>query len=288
RSLVSDHAPAEAPPMHRLGRDEARRIAVRAQLLDADRPGDVVEVAEQIGPLKIDPTAVIATAELSVPWARIGWSFEPAQLKKAVEDDRLLFEYAGSFYPSSWLPLVRARLGERRLSSSAVAWLEANARFRAEVMRRLTADGPLPASAIDDTSQVAHRDDHGWYSSNQVPRLLDMLERVGEVAVVGRQGRLRIWDVAERVHPSVPYCTYDDAERQLAERRLQGYGIARRRSAMAGVGEAGEPAVVEGSDWPWRVDPEAVAALADDAGGRVAILNPYDRMVFDRPRLREL
>lgn len=36
------------------------------------------------------------------------------------------------------------------------------------------------------------------------------------------------------------------------------------------------------------VDPRAVAALDDDPGGRVAFLNPYDGMLFDRPRLSEL
>jgi uncharacterized protein YcaQ len=51
---------------------------------------------------------------------------------------------------------------------------------------------------------------------------------------------------------------------------------------------AGEPAVVEGSAWKWRVDPEAIAALEHDEGGRVALLNPYDGMLFDRPRLEEL
>ena len=51
---------------------------------------------------------------------------------------------------------------------------------------------------------------------------------------------------------------------------------------------AGEPATVEGSDWKWRVDPDAVAALDDDPGGRAAILSPYDRMLFDRPRLAQL
>lgn len=45
---------------------------------------------------------------------------------------------------------------------------------------------------------------------------------------------------------------------------------------------------MEGSEWRWRVDPEAIAALDDDPGGRAAILNPYDRMLFDRPRLTEL
>ena len=66
--------------MHQLTRDDARRLVVRAQLLDAQRPGDVVEVAEQLGSIKIDPTATIAPAEQAVPWARIGWSYEPGQL----------------------------------------------------------------------------------------------------------------------------------------------------------------------------------------------------------------
>ena len=74
---------------HQLSKDEARRIVVRAALLDADRPGDLVEVAEQIGQIKIDPTAVIAPCEHTVLWSRIGWSYEPGQLKKAVEQDRL-------------------------------------------------------------------------------------------------------------------------------------------------------------------------------------------------------
>ena len=57
-----------------------------------------------------------------------------------------------------------------------------------------------------------------------------------------------------------------------------------RRSATAG-----EPATVEGSTWKFRVDPEAIAALDDeDDGGRVAFLNPYDGMLFDRPRLEEI
>jgi uncharacterized protein YcaQ len=92
---------------HQLTRGQARRIVVRAQLLDADRPGDVVEVAEQLAYIKIDPTAVIAPCEHTVLWSRIGWSYEPGQLRKAVEDDRLLFEFEGTFRPMSLLPLLR-------------------------------------------------------------------------------------------------------------------------------------------------------------------------------------
>src|SRR5665213_581253 len=82
---------------HQLTRDQARRIAVRAQLLDADRPGDVVEVAEELGAVKIDPTATIAPAEHSILWSRIGAAYDPIQLSKAAELDRLLFEFDGAF-----------------------------------------------------------------------------------------------------------------------------------------------------------------------------------------------
>ncbi|WP_354569692.1 crosslink repair DNA glycosylase YcaQ family protein [Glaciihabitans sp. UYNi722] len=34
--------------------------------------------------------------------------------------------------------------------------------------------------------------------------------------------------------------------------------------------------------------PEAIAALEQDDGGRVAFLSPYDGMLFDRPRLNEI
>jgi hypothetical protein len=45
---------------HELTRQQARRIAVRAQLLGADRPTDLFEVVRQLTMLQIDPTAAIA------------------------------------------------------------------------------------------------------------------------------------------------------------------------------------------------------------------------------------
>jgi uncharacterized protein YcaQ len=51
------------------------------------------------------------------------------------------------------------------------------------------------------------------------------------------------------------------------------------------VGEAGEPAVVEGVKGEWRVDP---AALGDGFEGRTALLSPFDRLIHDRVRSLEL
>jgi len=274
---------------HELTRDQARRIVVRAQLLDAQRPGDVVEVAEQLGSIKIDPTAAIAPCEHTVLWSRIGWSYEAGQLTKAVEGDRLLFEFDGTFRPMSMLPLMRPAMRRWPTRESSRQWLAANDRFRTDVLARLQAEGPLLASQIPDTAQVSRPPD-GWSGSNQVPLMLEFLMRQGVVAVAGRDGRHRRWDLAERVYPSgLPEYADDEAQRLLAERRLQAAGIAKQRSPWTRVGEAGEPATVEGSRWRFRVDPEAIAALEqDDDGGRVALLNPYDGFLFDRPRLSEV
>jgi uncharacterized protein len=51
------------------------------------------------------------------------------------------------------------------------------------------------------------------------------------------------------------------------------------------VGDAGEPATVEGVKGDWRVDP---AYLDGDFEGRTALLSPFDRLVHDRTRAEEL
>jgi len=261
---------------------------VCAQLLDARRPGDVVEVAEELGAIKIDPTATIAPAEHSILWSRIGEGYDPIQLSKAVESDRLLFEFDGSFRPISLLPLMLPAMRRWPQRESSKEWLAANDRFRRDVLARLRAEGPLLATDIPDTAEVTRPPD-GWSGANQTVHMLDFLQRQGEVAIAGREGRHRRWDLAERVYPqNLPEFTDDDAARLLDERRLHAAGIAKQKSPWTPVGDAGEPAVIEGNARKYRVEPDALAALDQDDGGRVAFLSPYDGMLFDRPRLREL
>jgi uncharacterized protein YcaQ len=167
-----------------LTRDDARRIAVRAQLLDAERPGDVIEVADQLAAIKLDPTAVIAPAEHTILWSRIGPGYDDIQLTKLVERDRLLFEYDGAFRPIDLLPMMLPLMRQNPRRESTRAWLEANARFRDDVIARLRAEGPLLASAIPDTAEVAVPPD-GWYGTNQTTIMLDVLHRQGIVAITG-------------------------------------------------------------------------------------------------------
>jgi hypothetical protein len=274
--------------VHHLALVEARRIAVRAQLLDAPRPTDLVQVVEQLNLLQIDPTAAIAPSADLVAWSRLGSSYRPHHLQKAVEQDRTLFEHNAMIRPMTHLGLF-LDMATWPSRESQLHWLEENETFRRDVLNRLDASGPLLSREIPDTSVVPWGSS-GWTNNRNVTQMLEILEMRGEVAIAGRQGRQRLWDLAARVYPDVPVVPADEARRIRNERRLRSLGIARAKAPAVpleptDVGEVGEPAIVEGLEGTWRVDP---AALGQPFSGRTALLSPFDRLVYDRARAAEL
>jgi uncharacterized protein len=276
--------------VHRLTKAQARRIAVRAQLLDAPRPTELLTVVQQLTLLQIDPTAAIAPSADLVAWSRLGPAYQPAHLQQALEQDRTLFEHNALVRPMSDLGLYLAGAADWPSYERTRAWLRENDRFRGDILDLLGSSGPLTSRDIPDTSVVQWAST-GWTNNRNVTQMLESLMMRGEVAIAGRIGRERLWDLAERVYPSdVVVPSVDEAERAKNARRLASLGIARQKTrAMpmepTHVGEAGEPAVVEGTKGEWRVDP---AALGEDFEGRTALLSPFDRLVHDRVRAEEL
>ena len=276
--------------MHRLTKEQARRVAVRAQLLDAPRPVDLLEVVRRLTLLQIDPTSAIAPSADLVAWSRLGAAYRPADLRRALEDDRTLFEHNALVRPAADLGLVLAQAVEWPRHERPRVWLRENDRFRRDILELLARSGPLSSRDIPDTCVVPWAST-GWTNSRNVTQMLEILMMSGEVAIAGRVGRERLWDVAERVYPAdVVVPSADEARRAMDERRLSALGIARSKTTAMpiepiDVGEAGEPAVVEGTKGEWRVDP---ALLRDDFEGRTALLSPFDRLVYDRARALEL
>jgi uncharacterized protein len=276
--------------MHRLTKAEARRIAVRAQLLDAPRPTDLLTVVRRLTLLQIDPTAAIAPSADLVAWSRLGSKYQPTDLTQSLEHDRTLFEHNALVRHMSDLGLYLAGARTARSHERTHAWIRDNDRFRRDILKLLRKSGPLTSRDIPDTCVVPWAST-GWTNNRNVTQMLEFLMMRGEVAIAGRAGRQRRWDIPERVYPAdVVIPSVDEAHRIKNERRLASLGIARQKATAmplepVDVGEAGEPAVVEGTKGEWRVDP---AALGNDFEGRTAVLSPFDRLVYDRIRAKEL
>jgi uncharacterized protein YcaQ len=278
--------------MHRLTREDARRIAVAAQLLSAQRPAGIVETIDALTIVNIEPTAAIAPSADLILWSRLGWPYQPADLVRLIEEDRAIFEWGGFYRTMADLPLLVPEMRTRPQSAQAREWLAANDRFRRDVLGRLRAEGPLRPTDIPDTAQVSWTSS-GWTNNRNTLQMLEMLVLRGEVAISGRDAAGRLFDVAERVYPAeIPDVAPEDAARERAERRLASLGIARAKGVAQpvepiDVGDIGEPAGIEGVDGVWRLDPDAIETLHDFTP-RAALLSPFDRLVFDRRRLEEV
>ena len=96
--------------------------------------------------------------------------------------------------------------------------------------------------------------------------MLAALQRRGEVAVVGRRGGQRVWDLAGRWYPETKVVPLHEAERRLAEQRFRSLGVR-----------------LEGGEW--HAHPDLGDAPLDD---RVTLLSPFDRLVHDRDRTEAL
>ena len=281
--------------VHRLSKTDARRIAVQAQLLDAGRPAGLLDVVRHLSFLQLDPIAAVAPSADLVVWSRLGSSYRPAELRSALVD-RTLLELQALIRPAEDLALYRADMaawpGNGELRPWQVGrrdWIEANDACRRDILKRLKAKGPLPMRELPDTCAQPWGST-GWTNNRNVEKMLELMVARGEVAVSGRQGTERLWDLASRVYPDDPVVPAEAAARIRNERRLSALGIARVRAPQSpvepwDVGEVGDPAVVDGVKGEWRVDP---SLLGRPFSGRTALLSPFDRLVHDRKRALEL
>jgi uncharacterized protein YcaQ len=277
------------PSVIELSRDEARSVAVRAALLGDERPDGLIEMIRRLAGLRIEQTAVVAEAADHVAWSRLGDGYVPGLLDRAVADGRL-FEYDWMLRPIEDLP---AFLPEMRAPSPYPAvreWLEINAPFRRGVLAKIADLGPLTSDDIADESIVPWPSS-GWTNNRNVPKMLELMHRHGELAVVGHRGRYRVFGRASEVLPDVEALDPETAARERNSRRLAAFGVirAKARGTMAeqfDMSGVGLEARIDGVAGVWKVDAAALESTVSTT--RTVILSPFDRLVFERDRVVDL
>jgi hypothetical protein len=96
--------------------------------------------------------------------------------------------------------------------------------------------------------------------------MLMILHAHGVVAVAGRRGKERLWDLAERWYPPTETVPMRKAERLIAEKRFRALGVRLTRKG-------------------WEAHPEVDDGPVPD---RVTFLSPFDRLIHDRDRAEAL
>src|SRR5438874_11305107 len=113
--------------MREVSVEEARRIAVRAQLLDGRARG-VLSTVRRLGFLQLDPISSVAPPQHLVLWSRLG-PFDPAQLERLLWKERKLVEWDAFVFPIEDLPSLKAfmRRRDRPIDPRILAWLTEHA-----------------------------------------------------------------------------------------------------------------------------------------------------------------
>jgi uncharacterized protein YcaQ len=200
-------------------------------------------------------------------WSRLGSRYDPAELDRLLWKERKLIEWNAFLYLAEDLPALKAlmRRRDRPLDRRIIAWLKEHASFRRYVLRELERRGPLLSREIED--HAGHkREAHRWWGERKMGLMLGVLNARGEVAVVGRQGKQRLWDLAERWYPETEKVSLPEAKQRLLERRRRALGVWLERGRL-------------------HVHPEADDRPVPE---RTTLLGPFDRLIHDRARAERL
>ncbi len=245
--------------------DEARRLAVRAQGLDGSASG-VLETVRRLGFLQLDPISSVAPPQHLVLWSRLG-PWDPAELDRLLWEKRQLVEWDAFLYPIEDLPILKAfmRRRDRALDGHLIAYLKEHAVFRRYVLKQLRERGPLLSREIEDAPSHK-REEHRWWGQRKMGLMLEILAARGQVAVVGRQGKQRLWDLAERWYPETETLPLPKARKLYEEKRFRALGVRLDRGRLVAHPEAEDGPVPE----------------------RTTFLSPFDRLIHDRDRTETL
>jgi hypothetical protein len=306
-----------------LSQQQARRVALAAQGFGRPRPatphlGHVRRVVGALGAVQIDAVNVLVRSHYLPVYSRLG-PYPRDLLDRLTHRRRLAFEYwghAASVLPVELHPALRWRMARFAESKD---WLAVRARIERErpgylatVEREVAERGPLAFSDLSDqarreraTVQTKYAESSLlWHSWSDGKTVLDGLYNAGRLAVAGRRGFERLYDLPERVIPAevraAPTPAADDGQRELVRRAAAGLGVAAVRDiadyyqlSMAVAKARVRELVDAGELTPVRVEgwPEA-GYLHGTGNGRPvqarALLSPFDSLTWQRARVQRL
>ena len=268
--------------------------------------------------LQIDSIHVVARSPYLVLHARLG-SYPQGWLEEALEAGRIAecWAHEACFVTASDIGMHRAWRAQSQSShwsdKHAARTRDAHAKEMDALLERVRASGPVRASDFER----ADRGVSGWWEWKPEKRWLEAWFAAGELMVTRRERFQRVYDLAERVlaklDPPFDHTVLTTPQAVLRQQficdSVRALGVTQARwiadyfrlkpavdeRELAPLLATGELLGVQVAGWksPAYVHRDHAALLEKAREGRLratytALLSPFDPLIWDRARLREM
>jgi uncharacterized protein YcaQ len=216
-----------------LSLNEARRLALASQAFGSRPPAASIphlrKLAARLHAFQIDSVNVLVRAHYVPAFARLG-PYRMDALDWLAYRKRELFEYWGheaSLVPVALYPLLRHRMEKHAEYTREYMRSEPGA-YMARVYQEIGERGPVSAGELSDPGDRS-KGWWSWWGSGNGKATLEHLYDAGLVAIAGRRGFERLYDLTERVIPpealAAPARPREEAMKQLICLAAKAYGV---------------------------------------------------------------
>ena len=292
-----------------LSRQEAKRIAIRAQGLSGSRPAhaisidDVKQSIRSMGLLQIDSVNVCVRSHYMPLFSRLG-NYQQNLLDQLAYKKKAVFEtwaHAACFVPVEDHRLFRQRMDASEPRRQVSQIIEERPGYMESVLDQISERGMLTASELDEAGK---RSGPWWgYTTGKIAA--EWHFKKGALSIADRRNFARYYDLTERVIPAEHLNGYspstDEAHREMVKLAVTAHGVgtvedfadyyhlknAQARVAVDQLVTAGDilRVEVEGWDDAGYVPRELISAEPTKAR---ALLTPFDPLVWNRDRIERI
>ncbi len=289
-----------------LSSDQARKLVLHSQQLPSPpRKGTALSATqtalEQLGYIQIDTISVVDRAHHHTLWNR-NPRYQNSHIDQLLAD-KSAFEYWS--HAAAYLPMRDFRYSLPRKqaikSGEQSHWFSRDEKLMGFVSDRIQAEGPLMAKDFEHSGQKT-----GEWQSKPAKKALENLFMQGDLMISRRQNFHKVYDLTERVLPegidaTVP--TEKEHARFMIRRFMEANGLAQAQDfsylikgvkpailgSLEEMSENGELIRIQVGELKYFALPESLVLLNKPlARSKLKILSPFDNLLIQRQRMRDL
>ncbi len=289
-----------------LSQDQARKLVLHSQQLPSSKTnGSALKATqaalEHLGYIQIDTISVIERAHHHTLWTR-NPRYAPTQLDQLMAD-KTAFEYWS--HAAAYLPTCDYRFSLPRKhaikSGQQNHWYQRDERMMNYVLERIRVEGPLMAKDFDRDKQKTRE-----WQKKPAKQALDYLFMQGDLMIPERRGFHKVYELTERVLPAdiddkLPNA--DEHAHHLITSFLRAHGLAQEndfsyllKNVKPTIKRVLQQMLHEKTLCQLQIGEAtyyalpAVLTLLNKplARSRLNILSPFDNLLIQRHRMRDL